>query len=186
MLPPPPPPPPLNLLDFKLIAIKRYGPTPKFLLGSWSSFLGSTILRVPPFFSMTFPSAFSIRLDGQNLERRLDVDVRGDSRGFDQAAWAEALQLRDEVLCRVPVVRCSVLCRFVFCLEARALVRHRSYGRRVTERGLEAAGWGGGVRETISRARRAPAVRSRLSARHAVDVRLLSEGRSFFAPRLQA
>ncbi|CAN0312295.1 unnamed protein product [Ascophyllum nodosum] len=36
----------------------------------------------------------------ENLERRLDVDVRGDSRGFDQAAWAEALQLRDESMGR--------------------------------------------------------------------------------------
>ena len=41
----------------------------------------------------------------QDLERRLEVDVRGDSYWFDQAAWAEALQLRDEVCCYVRFVR---------------------------------------------------------------------------------
>ena len=131
---------------------------------------------------MTCPSAFLIRLD---LERSLDVDVRGDSWWFDQVAWAEALQLRDEMLCVVPVMRCSVLCCVVFCLEARALARHRSYGCRVTEGDWRRRG-GGAVRETLFRARRAPAVRPRLSARHLVDFHLLSEGRSFFAPRLQA
>lgn len=33
------------------------------------------------------------------LEKRLEVHVRGDTYGFDQGAWKEALQLRDQVLC---------------------------------------------------------------------------------------
>ena len=33
----------------------------------------------------------------QDLERRLEVDVRGNSAWFDQAAWAEALHLREQV-----------------------------------------------------------------------------------------
>lgn len=33
----------------------------------------------------------------QDLERRLEVDVRGNSAWFDQAAWAEAVHLREQV-----------------------------------------------------------------------------------------
>lgn len=33
----------------------------------------------------------------KDLERRLEVHVRGNSHWFDQAAWAEAIQLREQV-----------------------------------------------------------------------------------------
>ncbi|CAN0429569.1 unnamed protein product, partial [Laminaria digitata] len=33
----------------------------------------------------------------EDLERRLEVDVRGNSAWFDQAAWAEAVHLREQV-----------------------------------------------------------------------------------------
>ncbi|CAM9667952.1 unnamed protein product [Ectocarpus fasciculatus] len=36
----------------------------------------------------------------EDLERRLEVDVRGNSFYFDQAAWAEALQLREQSMGR--------------------------------------------------------------------------------------
>lgn len=39
----------------------------------------------------------SDRFAWQELERRLEVDVRGNSFWFDQSAWAEALQLRQQV-----------------------------------------------------------------------------------------
>ncbi|CAM9616883.1 unnamed protein product, partial [Hapterophycus canaliculatus] len=36
----------------------------------------------------------------EELERRLEVDLQGNSVWFDQAAWAEALQLRDQSMGR--------------------------------------------------------------------------------------
>ena len=62
-------------------------------------------LNVSYVFGGMFPLWFYWTFMRKDLERRLEVDMRGDSYRFDQAAWAEALQLRDEVCCYVLFVR---------------------------------------------------------------------------------